>query len=83
MARELAPAGQRSGPKNLAGAAHPSGSKLPRHNSLHWLRLGTPPIKIRPRRFNRLRDFKVADPVGPSLIFKQMVRFSGLKQVVF
>ncbi|TNB78336.1 hypothetical protein FHJ31_25785 [Pseudomonas sp. Fig-3] len=31
VARELAPAGLRSGPKNVAVAAQPSGSKLPRH----------------------------------------------------
>ncbi|OPG68780.1 hypothetical protein B1219_29375 [Pseudomonas ogarae] len=31
MARELAPAGVRSGPRIFAVAAQPSGSKLPRH----------------------------------------------------
>ncbi|PMU24023.1 hypothetical protein C1X89_07525 [Pseudomonas sp. GP01-A8] len=33
MARELAPAGLRSGPKIFGSAAHSSGSKLPRHTS--------------------------------------------------
>ncbi len=31
VARELAPAGLRSGPKNPGSASHPSGSKLPHH----------------------------------------------------
>ncbi len=31
VARELAPAGLRSGPKNLGSASHSSGSKLPHH----------------------------------------------------
>ncbi|OPG71224.1 hypothetical protein B1219_13445 [Pseudomonas ogarae] len=33
MARELAPAGARSGPVFWGAAAQPSGSKLPRHKS--------------------------------------------------
>jgi hypothetical protein len=32
VARELAPAGLRSGPKKSGSAAHSSGSKLPRHS---------------------------------------------------
>ena len=31
VARELAPAGLRSGPKNPGSASHSSGSKLPHH----------------------------------------------------
>jgi hypothetical protein len=33
VARELAPAGSRSGPKKTMSAAHSSGSKLPRHKN--------------------------------------------------
>ncbi|TNF80671.1 hypothetical protein FGE05_20835 [Pseudomonas sp. ICMP22404] len=43
VARELAPAGARSGPCLVGAAAQPSGSKLPRHSvptwdSLNWQR---------------------------------------------
>ncbi|OPG79330.1 hypothetical protein B1218_10955 [Pseudomonas ogarae] len=38
VARELAPAGLRSGPNIFAVAARPSGSKLPRHKSIIWKR---------------------------------------------
>ncbi|AXA52884.1 hypothetical protein CEQ51_00420 [Pseudomonas thivervalensis] len=47
VARELAPAGLRSGPKALAVAAQPSGSKLPRHRfSCVQLLARQPPGKV-------------------------------------
>ncbi|POA18020.1 hypothetical protein C1886_19100 [Pseudomonas sp. FW300-N1A1] len=43
MARELAPAGSRSGPKIIRAAAQPSGSKLPRHNYTSTTPQNAPP----------------------------------------
>ena len=42
VARALAPAGLRSGRKNLASAAHSSGSKLPRHRDRRNPELASP-----------------------------------------
>ncbi|OPG72620.1 hypothetical protein B1219_10470 [Pseudomonas ogarae] len=40
VARELAPAGLRSGPRLFTVAAQPSGSKLPRHNGVLHITCG-------------------------------------------
>ncbi|KAA6194768.1 hypothetical protein F3K52_13505 [Pseudomonas lactis] len=60
MARELAPAGVRSAPKNSGAASQPDGSKLPRHKKQLLQETLIPPGKSPPRK-----RLKIPLPVRP------------------